>query len=130
MTVTLPDELLELVRGELPGLVVSQVLQEALQARLRCDHQVLRCARCKGLVDVEALVAARLAQFVMVLDRRVEDLVVSKMGGTAEGAARVLRDMARSFGVDLSSVPLPRPTRARRAEQKQRQYLAGLRRSS
>lgn len=37
-------------------------------------------------------------------------------GGTAEGAGRVLKDLAEGHGVKAaSSIPLPRPSRSRRA---------------
>lgn len=114
LNVTMPDELAELVRREMPGLNVSGVLQEALRDRLVCDHRDLAC-RCCGAhvrrVDLEAVVLG--AFFAEAMWRLREP--VSRCA-TAEGAARVLANLARSWEVpEVDRTPLPRPTRSQRA---------------
>jgi len=114
INVTLPDELAALVRDEMPGLNVSGVLQEALRARVSCDHRALGCACCGANVARTDVEHAILAGFFREAMWRLQD-PVSKCA-TAEGAARVLVDLARAWEVpDWERVPLPRPTRAQRA---------------
>lgn len=113
VNVTLPDELAELVRREMPGLNVSAVLQRALSALVECPHAELVCSCCGARVQHRALTDARLSAFYAE--------VVWQLHGpigrceTAEGAARVLRSVARSWEVPfIDRAPLPRPTRSQR----------------
>ena len=113
VNVFLPDDLAAAVRENLPGLNVSKTLQGALAALLGCQHGELACAACGTVIDRAEVVAGELDAFYDELLRRLEPLVWKV--GTAEGAARILRDVAllRGIGVAVRR-PLPRPNRADR----------------
>lgn len=113
VNVWIPDELAGSVRARLPDLNVSAVLQDALRERLGCHHDRAVCAACALPVDVHAAGTVRLERFYCdVLDALV-DLVAH--GGTAEGAARVVKDVATRHQLPVAAKrPLPRPTRAER----------------
>jgi hypothetical protein len=113
LNVYLPDELTDALRAELPDLNVSRALQEALRSLLTCAHGDLCCQRCsKPLYRQDVAEEALSAFYVDVWDRL--DLLVRKVG-TAEGAARILRDVAVRHGVATAGWrPLPRPTRGER----------------
>jgi hypothetical protein len=114
INVTLPDELATLVRTELPGLNVSGVLQEALQRLVRCEHRELGCSCCGARVVRRELEGAILSGFFAEAMWRLQEPV--SRCATAEGAARVLRDLAQAWEVPRwDHVPLPRPTKAERA---------------
>ncbi len=113
VNVTLPDELAELVRRELPGLNVSGVLQRALAELVECPHAQLTCACCGSRVERQALVDVHLAAFYREAMWQLQTPV--SRCETAEGAARVLRELARSWQVpDVERTPVPRPTRSQR----------------
>lgn len=114
MNVTLPDELAELVRREMPGLNVSAVLQRALSDLVECRHDELVCACCGARVQQRELVDVKLGAFYSEVVWQLQSPVTRCE--TAEGAARVLQSVARSWEVPtVDSTPLPRPTRSQRA---------------
>lgn len=113
VNVWVPDELHETVRAQLPELKMSHALQEALRDRLRCDHAQLACRRCAAPVDGTELVDDALGAFYVELLRALEPLVYRV--GTAEGAARIAKEVAERFGITVAArLPLPRPSRANR----------------
>jgi hypothetical protein len=114
INVTLPDELAELVRREMPGLNVSGLLQQALRELVECPHTELACACCGARIGRRVLVDVALGRFYQELVWQLQEPV--GRCATAEGAARVVQSVARAW--DISTVertPLPRPTRAQRA---------------
>lgn len=114
INVTLPDELAARVRAEMPGLNVSGVLQEALRDRIVCDHRELTCTCCGARVLRAELELTVLGAFYAEALWRLREPVARC--ATAEGAARVLADLARSWEVpEVDRTPLPRPTRSQRA---------------
>jgi post-segregation antitoxin (ccd killing protein) len=124
VNLSLPDELAREVAERLPGLNVSAVLQDALRARLRCDHRELACASCSEPIDRHALEDRAVDRFYADALWELDELV--RRGGTAEGAARVVQRVAASHGATRR--PLPRPTRAERHRNKVRPLLAADRR--
>ena len=94
MNVSVPDELVALVREQLPGLNVSGVLQEGLRARLGCNHAVLACTRCGGRLDHWHLVDAALGRFYADVLWEIGELVRRMPAATAEGACRVVKRVA------------------------------------
>lgn len=120
VNVFVPDELLDLVRATLPTVNVSGLLQEALRELMRCDHKQVACARCAAPIELADLVDGPLSQFygeaLWALGELVHD------GGTAEGAAAVLKHVAQRHGVrEADRRPLPRSTRANRQRWKAEQ---------
>jgi len=116
VNLSVPGELLERVRAEQPGLNLSEVLRDALGALMRsCDHGELDCSTCGVTFDRRELLDQALAKFYGEALWRINELAAQ--AGTAEGAARVLRDVAEQFGVsNAHRLPLARPTkRARQA---------------
>jgi hypothetical protein len=114
LNVYVPDDLAATVREQLPGLNVSATLQAALADRLECRHSMAVCADCAQPLDLDELTDARLSRFYVDLFTHLETLV--DHGGTAEGAARVAKTVAEGHRVSMAArLPLPRPTRARRA---------------
>lgn len=114
INVTLPDELAEIVRREMPGLNVSGVLQDALRERVDCDHRGLSCTCCGANVEHQALVDVALSRFYQEVMWQLREPV--SRCATAEGAARVVQDIARSWQVSVvERTPLPRPTKSQRA---------------
>jgi hypothetical protein len=113
INVTLPDELAELVRREMPGLNVSGVLQRALSELVECPHETLSCTCCGAKVEHRALVDVRLGAFYQEVVWQLQTPI--SRCETAEGAARVLQSVARSWEVPtVDRTPLPRPTRSQR----------------
>jgi hypothetical protein len=113
VNVFLPDDLAAAVRENLPGLNVSKTLQGALAALLGCKHGELACAACGTTIDRAEVVGPELDAFYDELLRRLEPLVWKV--GTAEGAARTMRDVALRHGVAVAGHrPLPRANRADR----------------
>jgi post-segregation antitoxin (ccd killing protein) len=118
VTLSLPDELAELLRVQLPQLNISGVLQEALRARLACDHRTLACSRCSAPVSRFSLEDDALGRFYKAAMWELRELVDE--GGTVEGAARVLKRIAICHAVtEAEQYPLPRPSRQRREELRQ-----------
>ncbi len=114
LSIYVADELDELVQAELPNLNLSTALAEHLTALLRCEHDRLICRDCSAAVDFAAVIAAELERFFVDLMRKLEELVHRL--GTAEGAARVARDLAINYHVPKAKDwVLPRPTRGERA---------------
>lgn len=108
----LPDELGETVKTVLPDVNVSAVLQEALRRLLDCEHERLACTDCGTVVNPSGLADQALDQLWQELLWAWQPLV--DRGGTAEGAARVGRDVAVRLGVPgAERRPLPRPPRRR-----------------
>lgn len=120
VNVWLPEDLYETFRGQLPDLNLSKALQEAIRGRLRCLHDTLVCRACSVEVDHVGLISEWLHKFYIDYLGRLEPLVA--VAGTAEGAARILRDLADSWhaagvmGRDYRRHPLPRPSKAAREQ--------------
>ncbi len=113
INVWVPDALHRTIKHRLPGLNVSAVVQGALAAQLECDHDALTCASCSTPVDHRELIDLALGRFYSDALWDLQGLVRSC--GTAEGAARVLKDTAGRHRISAASrLPLPRPTRAGR----------------
>ena len=113
LNVSVPDELVTLVRDQLPGLNVSGVLQDALRTKLSCSHDDLDCARCGGRLNHWALVDQALGRFYGDILWEVGELVRRSAGATAEGALRVVKRVATDKGVtEAAHRPLPRPARS------------------
>ena len=109
----MPGELLDAAREAVPGLNISGVLQEALRDLLECSHETLACARCAAQVSRRSVVDTMLTRFYGEMQAAVGALV--RRGGTAEGAARALRQVAVDWRLRLAmDTPPPRPTRAER----------------
>ena len=120
VNVWLPDELNESVRQALPGLNISNVLQEALRDRLVCRHESAVCARCAAPVDPWALANDRLDRFYLDLIDALAELML-RPSGTVEGAARVAKEIGVRAQIPAASLrPLPRPSKAMRTELKVR----------
>jgi predicted amidophosphoribosyltransferase len=112
INVTVPDELLQHVR-ELDRVVFSKVLQDGLRALLACDHRQLACTRCGQRLARQMAGAEAVERFYREAMWALDDLVHD--GGTAEGAARVLKRVGVDNGVAAAdAMALPRPTRAER----------------
>lgn len=119
LNVYLPDELAATVRGRLPDLNVSAVLQDALRALLGCRHELIACAACATAIDKRRMIDDALSRFYMDLHWRLGELVNSDRGGTAEGAARIAKDVGERHQISAAGrLPLPRPSRALRQEQR------------
>lgn len=113
VTLSVPTELLELVRQSIPSLNISAALQEALRARLSCSHKVLACAACAAPLEARDLVDDALSRFYGDALWDLGELL--RTGGTVEGSARVLKSVAERHGVRKAlNTPLPRATRAQR----------------
>ena len=111
ITIYVPDDLGEQVRSA--DMNVSAVAQEALRRRLECDHERLTCSACGDGVGRDEVAGGAMAELWQDMLWRWEPLV--DRGGTAEGAARVARDVAVRHGVPRADrIPLPRPSRAMR----------------
>ncbi|HUC37020.1 MAG TPA: hypothetical protein VMR97_07850 [Acidimicrobiales bacterium] len=118
LNVYLPDELATTVREKLPDIKMSGVLQEALRGLLGCHHAELCCRTCAIPITRAEITTEALDAFYAELSDRL-DLLVRRVG-TAEGAAKVARDVARRHGIGFASWrALPRPTRGEREHQKQ-----------
>lgn len=113
INVTLPDEMIAWVRAELPGLNVSGVLRDALVALAGCEHRELVCACCGSTSSRRSIELTVLGRFYQEAVWALETPI--RRCSTAEGAARVLCETARSWEVPtVDHTPLPRPTRANR----------------
>lgn len=120
--VYIPDELAATVRAELPDLNLSQFVREALIGLLRCEHHELACAACSARISRREVVDGPLSAFWGELMDELELLALR--GGTAEGAARVLRRVGQAHGASRADRrPLPRPTRAERRRAKVREMF-------
>jgi len=114
VNVTMPDELAVLVRETMPGLNLSGLLQETLQRLVECPHAVLTCACCGARTARAELVAIALGSFYREVIWQLQEPI--SRCATAEGAARVVQSIARSWEVpDVDRTPLPRSTRSQRA---------------
>ena len=110
LNVYVPDELGERVREQLPDVNVSALLQQALRGLIECDHERLACADCGEVVDYSAAAGEALEMFWRELLYAWQPLV--DRGGTAEGAARVGKEVAKALGVPgADRCPIPRPPR-------------------
>ena len=113
LNVYLPDELTDALRAQLPGLNVSRAMQEAMRSLLTCEHGDLSCRRCSMPMDRQEVTEEALSAFYVDVWDRLDVLV--RRVGTAEGAARILRDVAIRHGISTAGWrPLPRPTRGER----------------
>jgi len=114
VNVSIPDELYRRVRAELGGLNLSAVLRDGLAGLLRCDHDRLECRRCAAPVERLELVDETVGRFYRDALGALESLMHN--GGTVEGSARVLKEVASRWGVSAAATtPLPRLPRAARA---------------
>lgn len=123
VNVWLPDELYEQVKEQLAGLKISHVLQDRLRALLQCRHLELACRECGKALDRYRLIDEAMSHFyfdlLWELDHLVRDL------GTAEGACRVIKDVAERHQVSAASrMPLPRPSRANREAAREKRFAA------
>lgn len=117
-----PDDLAAVVRERMPDVNYSQVLAEGLRARLACRHDEVACTTCgqtERRWDIEDQAVGRFyADLMWELRRLVE------RGGTAEGAARIVKGVADRYRVSVASkLPLPRPSRAEREAAKVREFV-------
>ena len=113
LNVYLPDDLGEKVRSEMPDLNLSGLLQQALRQALDCEHERWVCADCGEDVDTDEVCRGAMKEFLDAAWWQLEGLVDRR--GTAEGAAKVLRDVAVGMGVPGAGMrPLLRPTRSMR----------------
>lgn len=116
VNVWIPDQLHAAVKRELPRLNMSAVVQGALALKLDCGHHELACADCDASIDRSRLRDEQLGAFFVDAMRAVGQLVTRDVG-TAEGAARVLKDIGTRHQITAAKgYPLPRPSRARRKE--------------
>jgi post-segregation antitoxin (ccd killing protein) len=121
LNVWVPDELDAALRAQLPGINVSKLLQEAIRGVLGCRHEQLACRRCALPIDRHALLDERLGEFYRDLLWSLEPLV--NRIGTAEGAARIAKDVALRFQVPgAEDLPLPRPSKANRERAKDLEF--------
>lgn len=117
LSVYVPAELAETVRSRRPRLNVSKLLQTALVDALACRHDQLACARCAAEVDRIALRHDALDAFYVDLMWQLRELV--DRVGTAEGAARVAKDVGERHQIPAAArTTLPRPSRAQRRRHK------------
>lgn len=115
VNLSVPASLVARVRRERPGLNLSEVLRDALGARLAgfCAHDDLECAECSTALDRRSMIDAALSRFFADAMHAIGDL--AHRAGTAEGAALVLRRMGDEWGLsETHRRPLPRPTRRAR----------------
>lgn len=113
INVWVPDDLHRTIRLRLPGLNVSAVVQGALAAQLNCTHDQLCCSSCSTPVNHQELIDVALGRFYSAAMYALDALVRS--GGTVEGAARVLKEVAGRHRIsEADRIPLPRATRAQR----------------
>jgi post-segregation antitoxin (ccd killing protein) len=121
VNVSLPDELLEWARRALPDLNFSEVLRRGLAAALACDHAELACSCCLAPVARRAIVDDALGLFYGDALDAIDRLV--QTGGTCEGAARVLKDVAGRHQVAKAELlPLPRLSRGQRRHLEDQAY--------
>lgn len=114
VNVWLPQALFDVVRAQLPDVNVSQLLQEALRGALGCQHEQLACAQCAQPIDRWAMVDERMDGFFRDAMWRIGELVHTGKG-TAEGAARILKERGQSWKIPAAQrYTLPRPSRAAR----------------
>lgn len=110
--VSIPDDLLAAVAEHLPDLNVSAVVQDALRAMLEgeCPHSRITCTDCGQTLNRDAVSGEALSEFWAELLHEWQPLV--DKGGTAEGAARVGKNVAVRMGVPgAERRALPRPAR-------------------
>lgn len=115
LNVSVPDELVALVKEQLPGLNVSSVLQDGLRSKIACAHRELECVICGAHLDHFRLIDQALGRFYADIVWEVGELVRRSAGATAEGAVRVIKRVATDKGVtEADHKPLPRPGRKAR----------------
>jgi hypothetical protein len=112
INVWLPELLAKTVRDELPNINVSQILQDRLRELLGCKHRHAQCSACAAPIDLLEVRRDAKDEFYSQLLWELEDLV--GRGGTAEGAARVAKEIARAHDLKGVRRPLPRPTQLQR----------------
>ena len=117
VNVWLPEAIYDTLRRELPDINVSRLLQMAIEGTLRCGHDQLECSRCGSRVDHQYLLSLGITRFYNDIHLAIGDLA-TRGGGTAEGAQRVLQDVAKLWhgqGLvhwDAAHAPLNRPSRS------------------
>lgn len=113
LNVSVPDQLVEQVREELPDLNVSAVLQRALRELIECEHERYLCADCGEDVEPDDIAREAMGLLWAELVHAWQPLV--DRGGTAEGAARVGKEVAVRMGAaGAERRALPRPPRHHR----------------
>lgn len=111
VTVWVPDALDRARRAHLGHLRLSSLVQDAIRARLGCEHLQLACAVCGEPVDRGGLLSGAVVDFYRDAIGALGQLVARV--GTAEGAARILQATARRWDLPgVESIPLPRPSRS------------------
>lgn len=114
LSVWVPDELADTIKERLPMANVSRVLQDGLRSLLKCPHDTAACGDCGAPMDKAQIIDEALSSFYRALMWELHDLV--NAGGTAEGAARVLKGVGEAHQVSAARrISLPRPPRGVRA---------------
>jgi hypothetical protein len=122
VNLTLPDELDRLVRDRLPGVNLSAVLRDAIRPLLRCQHDELACTQCGNIETRRSISDRQLSLFFTDAMYELEPFA-QRPGATAEGSARLLKDVAVRHQIPGAKVkPLPRPSRAARQAHKVREF--------
>lgn len=118
VNVYLPDELVAQLKTDRPSLNLSRFLRDALAELATCRHDAAVCGHCAAPIDVRALVDV--AKERLYLDTLGElGHLVRSGGGTPEGAARIVKEVAQRHQVRAADrQPLPRPTREARRRAK------------
>ena len=117
VNVWLNKDVYDTLRRELPDVNVSGLLRQAIESTLNCWHDQLECTRCGSQVDHQYLLSKEVTRFYRDARNAIGDLV-DKGRGTAEGAQRVLHDVAQLWhgkGLvhwDAAREPLNRPARS------------------
>lgn len=117
VNVWLPQAIYDTLRQDLPDINVSGLLQKAIEGTLDCWHDQLECARCHAQVDHQYLLSLGVTRFYNDARHAIGELA-TRGGGTAEGAQRVLQDVAKLWhghGLvhwDAAHAPLNRPSRS------------------
>jgi hypothetical protein len=116
-SVYVPGQLLDEVLDRIPDLNLSGVLQDALRELLGCEHEQLACRDCAAPLHRAAIVELTLTRFYGDMMEALGPLI--RRGGTAQGAAAKVREVATEWRVRLAiDAPAPRPTRAERSATK------------
>jgi len=113
----LPQNVYDTLRRELPNVNVSKLLQLAIEGTLNCWHDQLECTRCGSRVDHQYLLSKEVTRFYEDVRHALTALVLTGRG-TAEGAQRVLQDVAKLWhgkGLvhwDAANAPIERTSRS------------------
>jgi hypothetical protein len=113
VNLSIPAALLAQVREQAPGLNLSQVLRDALAAKLGCTHDELTCSECATELDRRELIDAVLCK--LYSDVQWEHTTQVSNGGTLDGFGGVLKRVFAGYGTsNVERVPVARSTRKHR----------------